>query len=77
MFDCKITHWVVFHAIQSRLCKKNDPMAGTLALMLADYLRDRHSTCTLLVGIPCVSLHAQFAVRERQDEIHMHIYTNN
>lgn len=25
-------------------------MAGTLALMLADYLRDRHSTCTLHCG---------------------------
>lgn len=29
---------------------KNDPMAGTLTLMLADYLRDRHSTCTLHCG---------------------------
>lgn len=54
-------------------------MAGTLALMLADYLRDRHTVVHVhyTVGIPCVSLHAQFAVRERQDEIHMHIYTNN
>lgn len=50
MFDWKITPGVVFHTIQSRLCKKNDPMAGTLALMLADYLRDRHRTCTLHCG---------------------------
>lgn len=52
-------------------------MAGTLALMLAEYLWTDTVHVHYTVGIPCVSLHAQFAVRERQDEIHMHIYTNN
>lgn len=76
MFDWKITPGVVFHTIQSRLCKKWSN-AGTLALMLAEYLRDRHSTCTLHWWGYLVSHCMPNLLWERDKTRYICIYTNN